>query len=71
MYYHDIEVRQWNLFSTDIFFRWVVIEQTKTNKDSDTIVFFFADFVKYFRSAFLQKPSEWLFLKFFCELMCK
>ena len=40
MYYHDIEVRQWNLFSTDIFFRRVVIEQTKTNKDSDTIVFF-------------------------------
>ena len=40
MYYHDIEVRQWNLFSTDIFFRRVVIEQTKTNKDSDTIAFF-------------------------------
>ena len=40
------------------FFRRVVIEQTKTNKDSDTIAFFFADFVKYFRSAFLQKPSE-------------
>ena len=45
------------IFYRYFFFRRVVIEQTKTNKDSDTIVFF-ADFVKYFRSAFLQKPSE-------------
>ena len=32
---------------------------------------FFTDFVKYFRSAFLQKPSGWLFLKFYNKLICK
>ena len=32
---------------------------------------FLTDFVKYSRSAFLQKPSGWLFLKFYNKLMCK